>query len=71
MSLGSKPSFFSAASEMYKPIVPHARILRPIVRRVRGERLRKDLAVSVSLVSCRVDWHYDLEEIQTEGGIGD
>ena len=48
LSIGSKPSLFSAVSEMYRPIVPQARIPRPTVRRVRGERLLKDLVGGVS-----------------------
>src|SRR5277367_2653554 len=66
LSFGSKPSFFSAVSEMYRPIVPQARTPMPMVRRVRGERLRKDL-VGVSDVSCGVGGGWEDREDGQEG----
>ena len=53
LSFGSKPSLFSAVSEMYRPMVPQARTPRPTVRRVRGERFRKDLIADISSESGR------------------
>ena len=42
-SLGSNPSFFSAASEMYSPAVPQARRDTPTAMRIWGVRFRNAL----------------------------